>query len=228
MLHGARGAAVLLQPLAQAVSPGHRIHLLNLAGHGGRPLPERYSLALLGADVLAQMDAFGLHRVRLFGYSLGGTLALWLACHHPDRIEGWCVLAPKLRFDARTVAHFTHLASLDRIERPGSPQPALLERLHRGQDWRAQATRLADMYRRFGERAELEESALRALRTPGWLISASEDPLLPWPEFLELHRLLPGSHAFSFSGSAHPLEALPLPRLAGVIRGWLAGAPTPS
>lgn len=221
MLHGARGAATLLRPLGEAVASGHQVIILNLLGHGGRPLPERFSLAALGADVLAQMDAHGLGRVHLFGYSLGGTLALWLACHHPERFIGWCALAPKVRFDARTVSHFTHLSSLARIERPGSPQPELQTRLHPGQDWRMLAERLAEMYRRFGKQAELIESDLEAMRRPGLLISASEDPLLSGEEFLALHRLIPNSQALSFSGSAHPLEALPQPQLVAALRTWL-------
>jgi pimeloyl-ACP methyl ester carboxylesterase len=38
-------------------------------------------------DVLAWLDANGLHRVTFVGHSMGGKIAMLLACRHPERVE---------------------------------------------------------------------------------------------------------------------------------------------
>lgn len=221
ILHGSRGAASALRPLVDALRPAGQIEALNLLGHGGRAIPEQFSVEAMAADVLRQMDERGLERAHLFGYSFGGYVALWLARHYPRRLAGVCTLATKVRYDAETVSHFTHLSSVERITAPGSPQPAIQASLHPGQDWQALATRLADLYRRLGKQPALNDADFRAIRVPTLLMSAHADQLLPWQELLDLHRLIPGSHAFTFAGRAHPIDALPLPLLAGVLATWL-------
>jgi 3-oxoadipate enol-lactonase len=41
----------------------------------------------MGGDVLALIDSLGLDRVSYVGLSIGGMVGLWLAAHHPERIE---------------------------------------------------------------------------------------------------------------------------------------------
>jgi 3-oxoadipate enol-lactonase len=57
-------------------------------GHGGSPAPPGpYTIAVLGADVLALLDAHGIGRVRYCGLSLGGMVGMWLAANAPGRIS---------------------------------------------------------------------------------------------------------------------------------------------
>jgi 3-oxoadipate enol-lactonase len=58
-----------------------------LPGHGGssaRPGP--YTIAELGAGVLALLDGLGVERAGYCGISLGGMVGMWLAANAPSRI----------------------------------------------------------------------------------------------------------------------------------------------
>ncbi len=60
----------------------------DLRGHGrsvGEVEP--FELSDLGGDVVAILDALEVPRAHLFGASLGGLVALWLAAHEPDRVD---------------------------------------------------------------------------------------------------------------------------------------------
>jgi len=68
---------------------------LDLAGYGGSDWPSAsYSLPWQAARVIELVDALGLARVTLVGVSMGGSLAAWIAAHHPDRVKGLLLLAP--------------------------------------------------------------------------------------------------------------------------------------
>jgi 3-oxoadipate enol-lactonase/4-carboxymuconolactone decarboxylase len=57
-------------------------------GHGRSPAPPGpYSIADLGADVLALMDRLGIERADYCGLSIGGMTGQWLAINAPERIE---------------------------------------------------------------------------------------------------------------------------------------------
>ncbi|MGP3698849.1 3-oxoadipate enol-lactonase [Rhodobacter sp. NSM] len=75
-----------------------RILRYDRRGHGrsGTPTPP-YSLADLGGDVIALMDALGIARAHFCGLSIGGLTAQWLAIHAADRLERVVVCATAAR-----------------------------------------------------------------------------------------------------------------------------------
>ncbi|WP_119460311.1 alpha/beta hydrolase [Rhodospirillaceae bacterium SYSU D60014] len=73
-------------PLAAA---GHRLILIDARGHGGSSRPQdpaAYSAWHRAGDVAAVLDAVGLERADLFGYSMGGWSALTFAGTFPNRV----------------------------------------------------------------------------------------------------------------------------------------------
>lgn len=71
-----------------------RVIRIDARGHGGSPPapPGRTTLADLGRDVLRVLDDLELHSVNLAGLSLGGMTGMWLAAHHPERIDRLALL----------------------------------------------------------------------------------------------------------------------------------------
>ena len=56
-------------------------------GHGGSATAAGpYTIAGLGAGVLALLDSLGISRAGYCGISLGGMVGMWLASHAPDRV----------------------------------------------------------------------------------------------------------------------------------------------
>ncbi|WP_137148945.1 alpha/beta fold hydrolase [Mycolicibacterium sp. CR10] len=59
-------------------------------GHGGSDLPhdaDAYTAAGVTADLIAVLDAEGVQRATVWGYSRGGWLACNLASRHPERVD---------------------------------------------------------------------------------------------------------------------------------------------
>lgn len=218
LLHGSRGSTQELIPFAQHMVAHCNPILPNLLGHGGRPIPDQFSVHDMALDILQQMDTHGIESTYLFGYSFGGYIALYLAKHAPERILGICTLATKFLFDKHTVDLFTHLSSVDRIR---SQQKEIMDQRHPGQNWDHLVRGLAVLYQNLGQTPELTEADLRSINVPSLIISANEDQLVPWSESLKLAYSLPHGQGFTFAGKAHPIDIIPVPFLAGVITTWL-------
>jgi 3-oxoadipate enol-lactonase/4-carboxymuconolactone decarboxylase len=80
----------------------HRTVRWDLPGHGGTPasvLPGGTpTVADLAALVLDLADALGIGAFRYAGISLGGAVGIWLAAHHPDRVERLAAVCSSAHF----------------------------------------------------------------------------------------------------------------------------------
>ena len=67
-------------------------------GHGASPVPPGpYDIADFGADVVALLDRLDIERTSFVGLSLGGMVGMWVAAHHPDRIERLVLICTSAR-----------------------------------------------------------------------------------------------------------------------------------
>jgi 3-oxoadipate enol-lactonase len=77
----------LWEPQLGALSSRFRVLRYEHRGHGGSPAPPGpYSIADLGADVLALLDGYEVGTAHYCGVSLGGMVGMWLAANAPGRI----------------------------------------------------------------------------------------------------------------------------------------------
>jgi len=84
--------------LLPSLSENRQVIALDFQGHGrtndmDRPL----SAAGLASDVLGLLDHLGIERVDVFGNSVGGAVALYLAVKHPERVRK--LVAASVTFD---------------------------------------------------------------------------------------------------------------------------------
>ena len=79
-------------PQVDTFSKDYRLIRYDSRGHGGSPVtPGPYSLADLGQDVLAVMDALAIERAAFCGISMGGHTGLWLGIHAGSRFNAIAV-----------------------------------------------------------------------------------------------------------------------------------------
>jgi len=89
LLSNSLGTALeMWDPQMPAFVERFRVLRYDMRGHGRSAVPPGpYSIADLGRDVLALLDANRIDRVRFCGLSMGGMTGMWLGCNAPDRLE---------------------------------------------------------------------------------------------------------------------------------------------
>ena len=90
LLHGFTGSAISWQSHFAAFAPHFWVIAPDILGHGrsdSPPDPSRYRMPCIAADLIALLDFWQIEQTALLGYSMGGRLAFYLACHFPDRFS---------------------------------------------------------------------------------------------------------------------------------------------
>ena len=89
LLHGGLGNAdYFASQIPAFVDAGYQVFALDSRGHGRSTVTETpIGYALMASDVLAAMDALGIDKADLVGWSDGGIIGLDIAINHPERLN---------------------------------------------------------------------------------------------------------------------------------------------
>jgi pimeloyl-ACP methyl ester carboxylesterase len=100
VLHGAYMDIPSMGAIIPKLAETHRVYALEFQGHGRTTDIERkITYESLADDVAAFMDAVGLAKADIFGYSMGGQAALQLAIRHPAKVNR--LVAASVGYDLR-------------------------------------------------------------------------------------------------------------------------------
>src|SRR4029079_12410161 len=98
VLHGAYMNIPTMGAIIPKLAETHRVYAVELQGHGRTTDSDRpITYPALADDVAAFMDAIGLAKADVFGYSMGSVVALQLAIRHPEKVNK--VVAASVAYD---------------------------------------------------------------------------------------------------------------------------------
>ena len=99
VLHGAYMNIPSMGAIIPKLATTHRVYALELQGHGRTTDIDRpITYPGLADDVAAFMDAVGLKKADVFGYSMGAAAGLQLAIRHPEKVNK--LVAASVAYDA--------------------------------------------------------------------------------------------------------------------------------
>jgi pimeloyl-ACP methyl ester carboxylesterase len=88
LLHGGLGSIDMFRPSLPAFAEGRKVLAVDLHGHGRTTLGDRrIDLIDMGNDMAEIVRKLGHEKVDVFGYSMGGGVALRFAIQHPERVR---------------------------------------------------------------------------------------------------------------------------------------------
>lgn len=90
LLHGFTGSSANWADLLPVFSERYLVIRVDVLGHGRSASPadpNRYQMDRAAADIVALLDAWEIAQTAVLSYSMGGRLALYLACTYPARFS---------------------------------------------------------------------------------------------------------------------------------------------
>src|SRR5207248_1989 len=87
-IHGITASSMSWPAVARRLPHSHTVVAPDLRGRGDSAgLPGPWGMSQHAEDMVAVLDAIGVHRAVVTGHSMGAFVAVVLAAAHPDRVE---------------------------------------------------------------------------------------------------------------------------------------------
>lgn len=218
LLHGALGSQSQLLKIGDKLSETHNIHTLNFSGHGGNPVPdEPFSIKLFADDVLKWLDKTGIAQINIFGYSMGGYAALYLAKHHPDRVNKVFTLAAKFNWNPESAAKEAAVLNPETIKRKLPQFAEELKKRHHPQNWEKILTKTSEMMINLGRERELKDEDISGINNEVMVSVGDRDKMVSIEETASAYMLLKNGKLLVLPGTQHPIEKVSIDRLANEI-----------
>lgn len=243
-LHGWSGNVLNFKYQFEALASDHHVLVYDQPGHGKseRDPETEYTLDLFGRTVVGMLDDRGIERATLVGNSAGGRIALWVAEHHPERVEALVLsnttgsgrdgfVAPVLRTVRPRGLRRLELTTGEHLREQAGPlwdaKREYLASYHGTVEERPYLEMLADSLAPLY--AKIDAAALAAFSMPVMLIWSDDDPIVPRRARRYFERHIPGARSEVIEGGGHtPMQAKP-GQYTQLVRRFLASPnPPPS
>ena len=222
LLHGAIGAMDQLAELDKKLSSACTVHRLNFSGHGGFGYDEKkFSIHLFAHDVLNYLDKKKITSVSVFGYSMGGYVALYLAKHHPERIHKIITLATKFKWDEVIAAKEINMLQPGKIEEKLPAFAISLQKRHAPDDWKKVLEKTAVMLFEMGKDNPLQRDDYLNIQHSTLLMLGDKDKMVTLEETQEVCQTLPNGQLSILQNTPHPIELVNTTALADKIIAFL-------
>ena len=221
LLHGALGSKAQFEPLKTKLSTNFNVFTFNFEGHGGRTTEKDYTNAVFTENVLAFMAANNISKTHLFGYSMGGYVALDLLIKHSEKVGKLMTLATKFNWTPEVAAKEIKMLNAEKIAEKVPKFAAALEKRHAPDDWKVVLQKTAEMMSRLGNGAALDESKLEKITNQILVGIGTKDRMVNLEESERLANLLPNSQLMVIDGFKHPIEAVDVDKLTAILIDFL-------
>ncbi len=223
LLHGAIGAADQLSLLEEELTGSFTVYSLNFSGHGGSQLTAgNFSIKLFASEVIEFLDKKEINNIHIFGYSMGGYVAMYLAKYHPERINKIITLATKFNWDETIAANETKMLNAQKIEEKLPDFAAALQKRHAPNDWKIILEKTAAMLVEMGKDNPMKPGDYSAIQHPVLLILGDRDKMVTLDETVEVYKNLLKAQLAILPNTAHPIEIINQARLVYEIKSFLS------
>ncbi|MGV3538650.1 MAG: alpha/beta fold hydrolase [Rufibacter sp.] len=218
LLHGALGAKSQFAPFLSLLPGQLPVYSFNFVGHGGEEHPSGlFRIETFARQLLEWAESQPFRKVNVFGYSMGGYVALEAARQQPQVFGKIFTLATKFAWSPEAAAHETARLRPKAIQEKVPAFATALQERHAPLDWTKVMAQTAEMMLHLGEVPVLTPAKLQEISIPVRIAVGDRDQMVTLEESLAAYRSLPHSQFQVLPDTRHPLEQINWPLLAQAL-----------
>lgn len=208
LLHGALGSKNQFQKLKSLLNGEFEIHDFNFIGHGGSPLTPGFSIPDFTQQLIHYVQSNQLTDLYIFGYSMGGYVALNACLQISSDISKIVTLGTKFDWGRESTAQEIKMLNPDAIESKVPHYAEKLKQEHAPEDWKSIVRATADLMTQLSEKDQLRKEDFKSIYTSVILGRGKLDKMVSEEETIKVSRWLPNSRVVQFDDVKHPIESV--------------------
>lgn len=226
ILHGALGAKSQFEQLVSQLKEQFNVYTLDFNGHGTKSDTDEVDFSIEGfAQGLKQfMQQNELHKPLIFGYSMGGYVALKLESQEANSFEKIVTLGTKFDWNPESAEKEAKMLNAEKIEEKVPAFANYLKALHGENEWKTLLQRTAKMMLELGNKPALKPYDFHHIQIPVHLLLGEKDVMVTKEETKQVEEFLANSSFEVIPDWVHPINQVPSEQLAQlVLSSYLPG-----
>ena len=208
LLHGALGSKDQFKDLTSHLDPGIEVNTFNFSGHGGKPFSDSFSIEGFSDEVLQFLKENNISETMIFGYSMGGYVALNTALKLPQVVRRIFTLGTKFDWNPETAAKEIKMLNPEIIEAKVPRFADALKHRHGADKWKKLLRKTAEMMTAIGNGAVIDETDFSKIKQPVTIGIGTLDNMVTLEESSKIADLLQNGTLQIFEGFKHPIEQI--------------------
>ncbi|TSJ40018.1 alpha/beta fold hydrolase [Fluviicola chungangensis] len=214
ILHGALGAKAQFKQLESRLADHFNVYTLDFDGHGAKSGIEMdFSIEHFVQNVKNFMQENNLEKPLIFGYSMGGYVALKLESLQPGSFEQIITLGTKFDWNPESAEKEAKMLNAEKIEEKVPAFANYLKSLHGEAEWKMVLQRTAKMMLELGKKPSLKPYDFHHIQIPVLLLLGEKDVMVTKEETKHVRELLRNASFEEVPDWVHPINQVPLDEL---------------
>lgn len=213
LLHGALGSKNQFSALTKELEKTMNVYSFNFEGHGGELSTRPFSMDVFVENVLTFLDKNSLQQIDVFGYSMGGYVALNCALRHSKRIGKIITLGTKFDWTAESAAKEVKLLNPELIELKVPKFAQKLKAEHHPTDWKGMMNKTATMMLDLGNGSAIPMEKLKEISSQVMICRGSDDEMVSREESKSVVGCIPNASYLEVEKLAHSIEKVEVEKL---------------
>jgi len=221
LLHGALGSKEQFNDLKNSLEKKFQVHTLNFSGHGGSPVDDvRYSIELFCDDVISYIEKLNITEVNIFGYSMGGYVAISLASRKPELVRNIFTLATKFDWSPEQALKETQMLNPEQTEQKVPAFADELKSRHAPSNWKTVMQKTSEMMIHLGNHS-LSEVDFKKVNCPVRISVGDRDKMVSVESSYTVSQLFSKGSFLVLPNTPHPFEMVDVKRLVWELENFL-------
>lgn len=217
LLHGALGASNVFEPLLPKLRDNFNLHTFDFRGHGIFSADNHITSQTLSEQITQYIEKNQLEGISIFGYSLGGYVALMAALNKPHYIHKIVTLASKFQWD-ETIAD-KEISQLETIVNLPNEHPFKKQLIayHGVTHFQNCIKNIAHLMNDLGANKFLNNKTIPNIKNDTLLLVGELDTMVSSEETAQVFKLLSKSEMQILSATKHPFEKVNYEMLSQIL-----------
>jgi esterase/lipase len=221
ILHGAIGASDQLIPLAEELADDFDVYLFEFSGHGQTPFSVNgFSIPVFAEEAAIYIENNFSNGINVFGYSMGGYVALYMCMHYPGTIQSLCTLGTKWKWTPEIAAREVKMLDAAKIQEKIPAFAHVLQQRHEVNGWEKVLRKTANMMMEMGTHPPVTPQMVTGVKQRVQILLGDSDEMVTREETEEIFTVLPHAGFTLLEGTKHPIEKVNISLLANNLRGF--------
>lgn len=209
LLHGALGDATLFQPLEEVLKKDFKCYSFSFSGHGKKAFNEEgFGIEVFADELKAFINANKLKGADVFGYSMGGYVALYLASLKPDLMAKITTLGTKFNWTPESAEHEVEKLNPELIAEKVPAYAQSLADRHGKKEWKNVVWQTAGMMMELGDEPILTPGVLATISNKVNILLGEDDNMVSKEESEATAKALQYGAFKIIPNTPHPIERI--------------------